>query len=85
MRLRVDPRAQRRQRRDRPAVPGRATSRNRFPRFRQYLELANQEISHRLLLGGSTVKPHIGAILRKLGLRDRMQIVVYSCENGIGR
>ena len=49
------------------------------------LGLANQEISGRLFLSESTVKTHIGAILRKLDLRDRVQIVVYSYENGIRR
>lgn len=49
------------------------------------LGLTNQEISARLFLSGSTVKTHIGAILRKLELRDRVQIVVYSYEKGIGR
>ena len=49
------------------------------------LGLANLEISDELFLGESTVKTHVGAILRRLALRDRGQIVVYSCENGIGR
>ena len=49
------------------------------------LGLANQEISARLFLSESTVKTHIGAILRKLELRDRVQIVVYAYENGIRR
>lgn len=49
------------------------------------LGLANQEISAKLFLSESTVKTHIGAILRKLDLRDRVQIVVYSYENGIRR
>lgn len=49
------------------------------------LGLTNQEISAKLFLSESTVKTHIGAILRKLDLRDRVQIVVYSYENGIRR
>ena len=49
------------------------------------LGLTNQEISSKLFLSESTVKTHIGAILRKLSLRDRVQIVVYSYENCIGR
>lgn len=47
--------------------------------------LANPEICAKLFLSESTVKTHIGAILRKLELRDRVQIVVYSYENRIGR
>lgn len=49
------------------------------------LGLTNQEISTKLFLSESTVKTHIGAILRKLDLRDRVQIVVYSYENKISR
>ncbi|MFC7329771.1 response regulator [Marinactinospora rubrisoli] len=46
---------------------------------------SNAEIAEELCLSESTIKTHIGAILRKLGLRDRLQVVTYSYENGLGR
>jgi DNA-binding NarL/FixJ family response regulator len=45
--------------------------------------LSNIEIGARVFLSESTVKTHVGAILRKLSLRDRVQIVVYAHEHGL--
>jgi DNA-binding NarL/FixJ family response regulator len=45
--------------------------------------LSNQEIAGVVFLSESTVKTHVGAILRKLGLRDRVQIVVFAHEHGL--
>ena len=45
--------------------------------------LSNAEVSGRLFLSESTVKTHVGAILRKLDLRDRVQIVVFAHEHGL--
>ncbi|HWU23332.1 MAG TPA: response regulator transcription factor [Nocardioides sp.] len=45
--------------------------------------LSNSEIAGTVHLSESTVKTHVGAILRKLGLRDRVQIVVFAHEHGV--
>jgi DNA-binding NarL/FixJ family response regulator len=45
--------------------------------------LSNVEIGAQLFASESTVKTHVGAILRKLGLRDRVQIVVFGHEHGL--
>jgi DNA-binding NarL/FixJ family response regulator len=45
--------------------------------------LSNTEIAALVFAGESTVKTHVGSILRKLALRDRVQIVVYAHEHGL--
>lgn len=70
------------------ARPEPAAAAGLSPREREVLlELAtgrsNAEIATDLHISAETVKSHVAEVLRKLGLRDRIQAVVYAYEHGL--
>ena len=74
-----------------PAAPTPPAELDRLTeREREVLELvargrSNAEIARELVVGATTVKTHVGRVFTKLGLRDRIQAVIYAYEAGLIR
>jgi DNA-binding NarL/FixJ family response regulator len=72
-----------------PAAPSPPAELERLTeREREVLELvargrSNAEIARELVVGPATVKTHVGRVLTKLGLRDRVEAVIWAYEAGV--
>jgi DNA-binding NarL/FixJ family response regulator len=66
-----------------PAAVGSLTRREREVLDLLIEGLSNPEICDRLVITDATAKTHVARILQKLGVRDRVQVVIYAYESGL--